>query len=272
RAREGQDGRALHPRRPRHEPAADPRARRGPLRAAAAEDPFAALVRVSGRRRLGARRADHGPRAAGEPRRRADVGEAHVLLERQGGARARLRVARPGRGRARRDRLVRRERLSRQRRPRPGGTMSGEHSMHGKARARANIALVKYWGKADERLKIPAVGSISITLDGLWSETDVRFDPALSADQLELDGRSKPEQLARVSACLDLVRSRAGVDAPARVISRNNFPTGAGLASSASGFAALVGAASAALGLELTPRELSIYARRGSGSAARSVF
>src|SRR5690606_31522295 len=97
RAREGQDGRALHPRRPRHEPAADPRARRGPLRAAAAEDPFAALVRVSGRRRLGARRADHGPRAAGEPRRRADVGEAHVLLERQGGARARLRVARPGR-------------------------------------------------------------------------------------------------------------------------------------------------------------------------------
>lgn len=144
--------------------------------------------------------------------------------------------------------------------------------MHGKARARANIALVKYWGKADERLKIPAVGSISITLDGLWSETDVRFDPALSADQLELDGRSKPEQLARVSACLDFVRSRAGVDAPARVVSRNNFPTGAGLASSASGFAALVGAASAALGLELTPRELSIYARRGSGSAARSVF
>jgi len=144
--------------------------------------------------------------------------------------------------------------------------------MQATARARANIALVKYWGKADARLKIPAVGSISITLDRLWSDTEVRFDAALAADELELDGRSRPEQLARVSACLDLLRERAGVGTRARVVSRNNFPTGAGLASSASGFAALVGAAAAALGLELSPRELSIYARRGSGSAARSVF
>jgi len=144
--------------------------------------------------------------------------------------------------------------------------------MHGTARARANIALVKYWGKADARLKIPAVGSISITLDGLWSETEVRFDSALAADTLELDGQSKAAQLERVSTCLDLLRERAGVGLRARVVSRNNFPTGAGLASSASGFAALVGAAAAALGLELSPRELSIYARRGSGSAARSVF
>ena len=144
--------------------------------------------------------------------------------------------------------------------------------MHGTARARANIALVKYWGKADADLKIPAVGSISITLDRLWSDTEVRFDPALDADELSLDGRSRPEQLARVSACLDLLREHAGVTARARVASRNNFPTGAGLASSASGFAALVGAAAAALGLELSPRELSIYARRGSGSAARSIF
>src|SRR5690606_29722908 len=132
--------------------------------------------------------------------------------------------------------------------------------------------LVNYWGKADLRLKIPAVGSISITLDRLWSDTEVRFDPSLDADQLELDGRSRPEQLARVSACLDLLRARAGVMARAHVFSRNNFPTGAGLASSASGFAALVGAASAALGLELSPREQSIYARQGSGSAARSIF
>ncbi len=144
--------------------------------------------------------------------------------------------------------------------------------MHGTARARANIALVKYWGKANAELKIPAVGSISITLDELWSETEVRFDSTLEADELSLDGRSRPEQLARVSACLDLLREHAGVAARARVASRNNFPTGAGLASSASGFAALVGAAAAALGLELSPRELSIYARRGSGSAARSVF
>jgi len=144
--------------------------------------------------------------------------------------------------------------------------------MHGTARARANIALVKYWGKADARLKIPAVGSISITLDRLWSDTEVRFDPALAADELELDGQSKPAQLARVTECLDLLRERAGVSTRARVVSRNNFPTGAGLASSASGFAALVGAAAAALDLDLSPQELSVYARRGSGSAARSIF
>jgi diphosphomevalonate decarboxylase len=81
-----------------------------------------------------------------------------------------------------------------------------------------------------------------------------------------------PAQLAKVSACLDVLRARAGVSTRARVHSSNNFPTGAGLASSASGFAALVTAAAAALSLELTPRELSIVARRGSGSAARSIF
>lgn len=144
--------------------------------------------------------------------------------------------------------------------------------MQANARARANIALIKYWGKADERLKIPAVGSISITLDALWSDTQVRFDPALDTDSLLLDGAARPEQLAKVSACLDLLRRRAGVTARARVESRNNFPTGAGLASSASGFAALVGAGARALGLELSDRELSILARQGSGSAARSIF
>lgn len=144
--------------------------------------------------------------------------------------------------------------------------------MEATARARANIALVKYWGKADAALKIPAVGSISVTLDRLWSETTVRFDPALAADELELDGTSRSDQLARVTATLDILRELAGVNLRARVVSHNNFPTAAGLASSASGFAALVGAGAAALGLELSPRELSILARRGSGSAARSIF
>jgi len=141
-----------------------------------------------------------------------------------------------------------------------------------KVRARSNIALVKYWGKADAGLNTPAVGSISITLDALWTDTEVRFDPALREDTLVLDGVSRADQLARVSQCLDLVRARAGTDLMAAVTSANNFPTGAGLASSASGFAALVGAASAALGLDCTQRELSILARRGSGSAARSIF
>src|SRR5690606_8289688 len=120
-----------------------------------------------------------------------------------------------------------------------------------------NIALVKYWGKADSRLKIPAVGSISITLDKLWTETTVRFDSGLDTDTLELDGVPRPDRLTRVSATLDLLRELAGTSARARVVSRNNFPTGAGLASSASGFAALVGAGAAALGLTLRPRDLA---------------
>ncbi|MDH3418888.1 MAG: diphosphomevalonate decarboxylase [Gammaproteobacteria bacterium] len=144
--------------------------------------------------------------------------------------------------------------------------------MQARARARANIALVKYWGKSDAALNIPAVGSISITLDGLWSDTEIEFDSKLTHDSLLLDGKEDATQLRRVTTCLDLLRREADVEMPARVVSHNNFPTGAGLASSASGFAALVGAATAALGLERSPTELSILARRGSGSAARSVF
>lgn len=141
-----------------------------------------------------------------------------------------------------------------------------------KVRARSNIALVKYWGKADPELNTPAVGSISITLNDLWTETEVRFDPSLESDRLELNGVERADQLARVSRCLDLVRGLAGAHSKARVTSENNFPTGAGLASSASGFAALVGAATTALGVDCPARDLSILARRGSGSAARSLF
>jgi diphosphomevalonate decarboxylase len=140
------------------------------------------------------------------------------------------------------------------------------------ARARANFALIKYWGKADSGLNVPAVGSISVTLDALWSDTSVALDPALAADDLVLDGLRRADQLEKVSACLDILRRMAGTNVRARVVSTNNFPTGAGLASSASGFAALVTAAAAALRLRLEPRELSIVARQGSGSAARSIF
>ena len=148
----------------------------------------------------------------------------------------------------------------------------GAGVLRASARARANFALVKYWGKADAALNVPAVGSISITLDALWSDTQVEFDPRLSADELVLDGARRAEQLGKVSSCLDVLRERAGVRTRARVASSNNFPTGAGLASSASGFAALAAAAAAALDLKLSPRELSVVARRGSGSAARSIF
>ncbi len=126
--------------------------------------------------------------------------------------------------------------------------------------------------RAQAQLNLPASGSLSITLDSLWTRTRVAFDPALACDELLLDGVEQPVALARVSGCLDLLRARAGSVLHARVDTHNNFPTGAGLASSASGFAALVLAGSAALGLTLDQRELSVLARRGSGSAARSIF
>jgi diphosphomevalonate decarboxylase len=142
-----------------------------------------------------------------------------------------------------------------------------------KARARANIALAKYWGKLDDKLNLPAVPSVSITLDPLVTETRVVFDDALEADRFDLDGASAERgELARVVALLDEVRALAGLRARAAVSSVNHFPTAAGLASSASGFAALAGAASAAAGLSSSPDELSARARRASASAARSIY
>lgn len=140
------------------------------------------------------------------------------------------------------------------------------------SQAQPNIALVKYWGKRDVDLNLPDVGSISITLDALNSETSVAFDPALDVDVVTLDGRSDQRETERVSVFLDRVRALAGTGLRARVDSRNNFATAAGLASSASGFAALTRAAADALGLEATTAELSALARTGSGSAARSMF
>ena len=140
------------------------------------------------------------------------------------------------------------------------------------AQAQPNIALIKYWGKRDTALNIPATSSLSLTLATLWTRTSVTFDPKLRADSLRLNHAEHPAALARASACLNVLRQRAATGHYAQVETHNNFPTGAGLASSASGFAALVLAASSALGLQLDRRELSILARRGSGSAARSLF
>jgi diphosphomevalonate decarboxylase len=138
------------------------------------------------------------------------------------------------------------------------------------ARANSNIALIKYWGKRDAALNIPAVGSISLTLDALSTETRVTFRSGLEMDEFWLAGTRADS--TRASRLLDIVRDSSGVGSRAVVESTNNFPTAAGLASSASGFAALAVAASAAAGLALDDRELSILARRGSGSAARSLF
>jgi diphosphomevalonate decarboxylase len=142
----------------------------------------------------------------------------------------------------------------------------------GRARANANIALIKYWGKRATALNLPAVGSISITLDSLNTETQVDFDDAAEIDQFLLNGEPREAMVPRVIQQLDLLRQLAGMNLRARVVSHNNFPTGAGLASSASGFAALTAAAAQALELNLTPRVLSQLARQGSASAARSIF
>jgi len=142
-----------------------------------------------------------------------------------------------------------------------------------RARACANIALAKYWGKADERLNLTIVPSLSLTLDGLLTTTRVTFDSALTADEAELDGaRLGGRPLARITALLGRVRELAKVTTHARVESTNDFPTASGLASSASGFAALAAASSAALGLGLSLAEQSSLARSASASAARSVF
>lgn len=141
------------------------------------------------------------------------------------------------------------------------------------ARSCANIALVKYWGKRDAALNLPAAGSLSLTLASLITETSVSFDPDLAQDAMTLDGDAVSDAvLHKTSQWMDLVRQRAGIAHRARIHSSNHFPTASGLASSASGFAALAVAASKAAGLTLSATELSILARRGSGSAARSIF
>ena len=140
------------------------------------------------------------------------------------------------------------------------------------ARAHPNIALVKYWGKRDEELVLPAAGSLSLTLDAFPTTTTVRLDPSAHEDSFDLNGGgASAAQTERVTRFLDVVRLRAGSTVRARVSSVNEAPTGAGLASSASGFAALATAASAAYGLSLGRADLSRLARRGSGSAARSI-
>ena len=141
------------------------------------------------------------------------------------------------------------------------------------ARAHANIALVKYWGKRDAALNLPATGSLSMTLSELTTTTTVRWLEGPGPDRVVLDGREvtgKPlEPLCRF---LDRVRAIAEFDRACEVATHNDFPTAAGLASSASGYAALALASTRAAGLELAPRELSILARQGSGSASRSIF
>lgn len=141
------------------------------------------------------------------------------------------------------------------------------------ARAHTNIALVKYWGKRDQKLILPETDSLSLTLDEFYTTTTVEFDEQLTADQVTINDRLLDKKNSqKVRNFLDLIRQRSGESAYARVTSHNHVPTAAGLASSASAFAALAGAAGAAAGMSLDRRDLSRLARRGSGSATRSIY
>jgi len=138
--------------------------------------------------------------------------------------------------------------------------------------ASANIAFIKYWGNRDENLRLPANSSLSMNLDGLFARTTVSFDDRLDGDVFILNTVEQTgSPLQRVSRFLDHIRKLAGIRTRAIVSSANNFPTGAGIASSAAAFAALALAGSRAAGLDLNERQLSRLARLGSGSAARSV-
>ena len=153
--------------------------------------------------------------------------------------------------------------------------------------APANIALIKYWGKADDALRIPLNDSISMNLSGAHTTTTVEFSRSYQEDEVYFlpesfdknllwsenvkTSESEKVEKARIAEHLDRVRARAGTTHKAKVVTRNSFPKGAGAASSASGFAALTVAAFAAAGVLLSEKELTIFARQGSGSACRSV-
>jgi len=140
------------------------------------------------------------------------------------------------------------------------------------AQANPNIAFIKYWGNRDNALRLPMNGSISMNLDGLYTRTTVSFQSSLPFDELIINGHEiTGTGLTRVSHILDLVRDMANIHERAEIVSENNFPAGAGIASSASAFAALALAGSKAAGLNLIESELSRLARRGSGSASRSI-
>ncbi|WP_436854947.1 diphosphomevalonate decarboxylase [Staphylococcus caeli] len=143
----------------------------------------------------------------------------------------------------------------------------------GKARAHTNIALIKYWGKADETYIIPMNNSLSVTLERFYTETKVTFDPEYTKDILVLNGETvKGKEAEKISRYMDIVRAQAETTMYARIESENYVPTAAGLASSASAYAALAAACDKALNLGLSGKALSRLARRGSGSASRSIY
>lgn len=143
--------------------------------------------------------------------------------------------------------------------------------MKATAVAPSNIAFIKYWGRKDEVLRLPENGSISMNLSNLITTTTVEFEKNFKEDSIEINGIKEEGEGNRAVKHLDRIRKIAKINYKVKVVTKNNFPTGTGLSSSASGFAALTLAASKAAGLNLSEKELSILARQGSGSACRSI-
>jgi diphosphomevalonate decarboxylase len=143
----------------------------------------------------------------------------------------------------------------------------------GAALAHPNIAFSKYWGKRTYEGNYPATPSLSLTLDALTTRTKVVFESSLSADRFLLGGKEQfGAPLVRVRGLLDRLRAEAKTREFAEVVSTSDFPTAGGLASSASGFAALALAAVNALGLDWDVARVSDLARASSASAARSLY
>lgn len=144
--------------------------------------------------------------------------------------------------------------------------------MKATAVAPSNIAFIKYWGKADESLRLPLNTSVSMNLSGAYTKTTVEFSSRYADDAISLiEGVFSSEEEDRIIAALDRIRKEAHIKHYARVVTENTFPKGTGAAASASGFAALTVAAFAAAKSTRSEKELTIFARQGSGSACRSI-
>lgn len=143
--------------------------------------------------------------------------------------------------------------------------------MKATAVAPSNIAFIKYWGRKDEVLRLPENGSISMNLSNLTTATTVEFNKNYKEDEIIINNQKEVQDGNRAIKHLDRIRNLAKINLKAKVVTNNNFPTGTGLSSSASGFAALTIAGAKAAGLNLPEKELSILARQGSGSACRSI-
>lgn len=138
--------------------------------------------------------------------------------------------------------------------------------MKATAIAPANIAFIKYWGKKDAKLRLPYNPSISMNLSSCITTTTVEF-----SKEFQIDTVTEGFNPKRVIEHIDRLRALSGINDRVRVTTANNFPSSSGIASSASGFAALTVAAADALGLHLSERKLTELARLGSGSACRSI-